>query len=121
MLASASVSRKLSRLIKHAMGDGCTYFCWCKVGRSIIQNYSGLHLCSCKVYYQDWINSCKLPVKLQAMSKEIYTFSFISYVKGEAGVFPPTEVVIVKTRLNHFPKQVEYTYVSFQENKSYPA
>ena len=41
-------------------------------------------------------------------------------MKGEARVFPSTEVITIKTWLYRFPKQAEYAYVSFQENKSYP-
>lgn len=61
--------------------------------------------------------------KLQVIAKEIFfsIFSFISYVKGEARVFPSTEMITIKTWLHHFPKQDEYIYVSFQENKSYPS
>lgn len=85
-------------------------------------NFSGLlwtALCSCKVYYRDWKNTCKPQVQLEATAKEIFLFSsFITHIKGEAGLFPPTEMGTRKTWLHHFPKQAEFTTSLLRKTKA---
>lgn len=77
--------------------------------------FSGLPwsaLCSCKAYYRDWKNIRKLQDKPQATAKETFRFSsFLSYIKGDEGLFPSMEMVTNVTQHHHFPKQVEHHHV----------
>lgn len=75
----------LPRLIKHSMGVLWTYFCWCKVGKAIIQLHLGLHLCSCKVCYHDCKNLCKLQVKLSRQQVRRFLYFLFSLLYKRRG------------------------------------
>lgn len=91
----------LSRLIKNSLEEGSWHIF---VGTGLIGQFFRAPLdCTLlmQVCYRDWKNTCKLQVKLWAIAKEIFIFSsFISHIKGAAGLFPPTEM---GTRNTSFP------------------